>query len=497
MFRTLFAIVVFCLAIESPAFGADAASPTRTLSLEDCVRMSLERNFDVQIQLIGPQIGRYGLAGARGGYDPNWSLSFDESFRKSDTRIDPQFGLPFGGDETTTEGTTSSIGGILPVTGMNYSLYTRANRRSGNRFFGSQFDSTAGINLTQPLLRNLWIDNTRRAILISRVNLRNAEHILRNTLINTVTSVEKAYYDLIFRTKNVEVQQMALDLAEQLLEDNKKRVKVGSMAPLEEKQAESQVAARKADLISAVDRKAAQENLLKNLLTDDFLVWIDIKIQPSETLVAVEMPFDKQASWRRGIASRPDLLQLKEDLERQNITVRYRHNQIFPALDLKASYQHIGIDSNAGDVLAETIRGHNPSYSIGAQISIPLGNRGALNSYRQARAEKQQALLRLKQMEQNVLIEIDNAIRTAQTSYLRVEATRDAREYAEAALEAEQKKLANGASTSFVVLQLQNDLTAARSNEISALADYNKALADVAKAEGSTLEKKKIELASE
>ena len=496
MFRTVFAIVVLCL-VALPSHGSVAPAPSRSLSLEDCVRMTLERNFDVQIQVLGPRIGRFGLAGARGGYDPNWSLSFDESFRKSDIRIDPQFGLPVGGDETTTEAASTSLGGVLPVTGLQYSLYTSANRRSGNRFFGSQFDSAAGVNLTQPLLRNLWIDDARRAILISRVDLRDAEHLLRDTLIDTVTAVEKAYYDLIFRTKNVEVQQMALDLAEQLLEDNKKRVKVGSMAPLEEKQAESQVAARRADLISAIDQRAAQENRLKNLLTDDFLAWSDIAIQPSETLIAVEMPFDKQASWRRGIASRPDLLQMKEALERRNINVRYRHNRIFPALDLTASYQHIGIDSNAGDILAETVRGHNPSYSIGAQISIPLGNRGALNSYRQAKAEKQQALLRLKQMEQNVLIEIDDAIRTAKTSYLRVEATRDAREYAEAALEAEQKKLANGASTSFVVLQLQNDLTAARSNEISALADYNKALADVAQAEGSTLDKKKIELAAE
>ncbi len=489
-------LLAFFLAGLLPAGSLAAGSesrPTRDLSLDDCIRLALERNFSVQIQRFAPQIGRFNLDAARGSYDPSLSVSGTESFSKSDVQIDPQFNLPIGGAETTVESAQSSLGGTTPI-GLNYSLFTSANRRSGNRFLGSQYDMNAGVQLTQPLLKNLWIDAPRLSVRTGRLDLNISRHRLRDTLIQTVTAVENAYFDLIFAAKNVEVQRKSLELAEQLLEDNRKRVKVGAMAPLEEKQAESQVAARKADLISALQNLGTRQNTLKNLLTDDYLAWSDIEIMPTETLVAVEAPFDRQVSWRRGIATRPDLLELREELERQRITVRYRHNQLFPALDLTATYNQIGLDSNPGDTIGEAISGNNPNYSIGARLTIPLGNRAARNRYHASKAAKMQAVLRLKQSEQNVLVEIDNAIRNAESSYRQVEATRDARDYAEAALEAEQKKLANGASTSFVVLQLQRDLTNARSAEIRALADYNKSLAELAGREGSTLERRKVEL---
>ena len=127
-------------------------------------------------------------------------------------------------------------------------------------------------------------------------------------------------------------------------------------------------------------------------------------------------------------------------------------------------------------------------------MSIPLGNTSARNNLRVARATKKQIELQLKQLEQNVLIQIENAIATARTSFQRVDATREARIYAEAALEAEKKKLERGKSTSFEVLRLQRDLTSARSAEIRALADYNIALAQISLNEGSTLDRRKVTL---
>ena len=496
MFRLVsvfLAILTFC-AVAAAAAESPTAAPVRELSLEDCIRMALERNFDVQVQSFGPQISRFNLDAARGGYDPSLTFSATERFSKSDIRPHPDFpSLLIGGNENTTESMQSSVGGILP-TGLNYSLFNSADRRSFTGFVGEQFSMSTGVSLTQPLLKNFWIDGTRLSIQNSRLDLKISKRRLEDTLLRTVNLVENAYYDLIFASKNVEVQQQSLDLAEQLLEDNKKRVKVGSMAPLEEKQAESQVAARRADLISAVQALATQQNTLKDLLTDDFIAWNGIDIQPSETLVAVEAPLDKQTSWRTGLTMRPDLLELKESLAKANIDVRYRHNQLFPSVDLIASYQHVGIDTNPGDTLGEAISGNNPNYSIGARITIPLGNRSARNRYQASKAAKKQAILRLKQREQSILVEIDNAIGNALAQFRRVEATRDAREYAEAALAAEEKKLANGASTSFVVLQMQRDVTTARSSEIRALADYNKALATVSNSEASTLKRRKIEL---
>jgi HAE1 family hydrophobic/amphiphilic exporter-1 len=128
-------------------------------------------------------------------------------------------------------------------------------------------------------------------------------------------------------------------------------------------------------------------------------------------------------------------------------------------------------------------------YYYGAVVSFPLGNVAARNDYKSVKAARQVAALQLKKAEQEVLLQVADYVNRVQSRYAQLDSTRQARIYAEAALAAEQKKLANGLSTSFIVLELQEILTAARNVEIQALADYNKMLAQLAFAEGSTLEK--------
>ncbi len=135
-----------------------------------------------------------------------------------------------------------------------------------------------------------------------------------------------------------------------------------------------------------------------------------------------------------------------------------------------------------------------PYYFIGGKLSVPLSNQGPRNNYKASKVSLQQLVLTLKQTEQSVLTEIDNDIITAKASYESVDATHQATLYAQDALDAEQKKLESGKSTSFVVLQLQNNLTSARSAEIAALATYNKALTALAKDEGTTLERRRIDV---
>jgi outer membrane protein TolC len=319
--------------------------------------------------------------------------------------------------------------------------------------------------------------------------LKKSEIDFLDQAMATITAVEQAYFDLVYAEENVTVQQKALELAQQTLADNRKRVQVGTLAPLEEKQAESQVALSRADLISAQGTFDTQQELLKNLFTDKYLDWHSVVIEPVEKLMAVPENFDTSESWRTGLTLRPDLRQLKLDLERRDINLRYLKNQIYPAIDLVGSYGQNGLDGRISGVFDDQIAGRNPTYSAGVVVSIPLSTRGPRNAYKANKLEKQQAILRAKQLEQNILVQIDNAIKSARTSFERVDATRKARQYAEAALEAEQKKLEAGKSTSFVVLQLQRDLTTARSAEIRALSDYNKSLSQIAFTEGSTLER--------
>lgn len=496
---TLLLLSVTCLA----ALAQTNAPETRKLSLTDCVEIALGHNFDIKIMRYNPQFAQYTLSADYGAYEPTINIDGGHSYRRDPGGIDAQ-GRPFTGTETDDNTLRTAFSGLLPW-GLNYTVGSSFQDTYGTRpdtilAVRTPFKDFSGdigfTQLRQPLLKNFWIDNTRLLILLNKKDLKISEEQLRNQLITTITAVEQAYYEVIFAQENVKVQDSAMELADRLLAENKKRVEVGAMAPLDEKQAQSQVASSRADLLAAQGTRDTQQRVLKNLLSDDYSKWKDVVVEPSQRLLALPEAFDLQESWRRGLSLRPDLAQQRLNLEKQGYVVRFQKNQLFPELDLVGTAGYSASAPTMTDSLGQLRGRENPFWSGGAQLTYPIGNTSARNNYKSAKATKEQIGLQVKQLEQTVLIQIENAIAVAKTSFQRVQATREARLYAEAALEAEQKKLENGKSTSFVVLELQKNLTTARSAEIRALADYNEALAQLWLQEGSTLDRRHVTLRS-
>ena len=489
--RLLFCLVALGLAVTAP--GQPVSPAAQRLSLAECIALALQRNLDIQIRRLQPTIDLYNVDSARGFYDLTVNLNAVHRFNASPGAADPSSRLFNVPNEVNTESYGPSLTQQLS-SGGRVTLNADVIRRSGNQFTSFTYSTDAGISLTQPLLKNLWIDATRQTILINKRTLKIDELALRGQLMTTINNVQQAYYELIYARDNVLVQEASLGLAEKLLADNQRRVQVGALAPLDEKQSESQVAARRVDLLSARRDLEIQVNALKALLSDDFGSWATVTLEPADRLLALPQTLDAQESWRSGMAARPDLQASKEAVERQNIVLRYNYNQLFPALDLTLTYGHNGIGQTLPTGLNGLQRGDNQFYSYGIVLSFPLSNTKAKNDLKASKVQKEVLLLQLKQVEQRIIVEIDNAVRQARTAFEKIESTRQARLYAESALDAEQKKLENGRSTSFFVLQLQRDLTAARSAEIRALADYNKTLANLALSEGTTLEKSNISL---
>ncbi|MEO6036677.1 MAG: TolC family protein [Verrucomicrobiota bacterium] len=501
-----FRIALF-LAAFGVVCGTNAQTRTnnfRPLALDEAIQLALEHNLDVQIERVNPLINTFNLRSAYAPYDPVFGVRVDQGFQSQPGGFDRTTGLQIPGNETWNESLRPSLSGALP-SGLTYNIGgDLANRTSGRSFGidtngviqsadrGFQYRPSVGIDLNQPLLKDFWIDATRQQIWVNKKTLKISELGVQFQVMDVVRRVEQAYYDLIFAMENVRVQEKALELANRLLSENKRRVEVGALAPLDEQQAGAQAAGRSADLLTARRDLDAQQNVLKNLITDDYKEWHALDIQPLENLEAIPETFDLMESWQKGMTQRPDLLQRRIDLERTDIILRYERNQLFPQLDLIGSYGRNGLDRHWGGALGNIRDETNPTFSYGVLFSIPLSNQGPRNKYRATKAQKEQALLQLKQFEQNVLVQIDDAVKLAQTSFQRVGATKQARIYAEAALNAEGKKLENGKSTSFVVLQLQRDLTTARSEEIRALSDYNKSLAQLAFNQGSTLERNRL-----
>ena len=486
-------LILLLLAGMTAGAQAQNANPKiRVMTLPDCIQLALAHNLDLQIERIIPRLSLYDVDIAFAGWDPNFTVSGRHSFNLTGGSIDANKLVtpPSISDQNSF---SSGLSGLTPI-GGTYNLSGNLQESYGRAGL-TRFDNSSGaavLSLSQPLLKNFWIDNTRLNIAVTKNRLQYSELGLRQRMMSVVTAVENAYYDLIFSQESVKVQQNALQLAERLLQDNKKKVEVGALAPLDEKQAQSQLAATRSDLILAQQALATQQNTLKNLLTDTYVAWYGTDIQPAEKLIAVPENYDLMESWRIGMTQRPDLMQSKLDLERAGIQLKYVHNQVFPELDLTGSYGHNGTGREFNGPLDDYGNGNRPQYSYGAILTIPLSNKAARSRYKQGKLEVEQSLLTLKKIEQTALVDIQNAIGDSRGNFQRVQATHEARIYAEAALDAEQKKLDNGKSTPFQVLQLQRDLTARSSDEIRALADYNKSLSQIALKQGTTLERRNV-----
>lgn len=491
------------LATFTLAAPAQSRPTERPLSLQECIRIALEHNYNIQIARLDPQLAGFSLSSSYASYDPTLSFGASHDYNLSPGGRDDQNRV-YLGTESDADNINAALSGLLPW-GLSYSLGTTMRDTHGTqpvdfgtnvvRFPFENSSANVGVfSMRQPLLKNFWIDSTRLQIFVSKQNLKISELGLRNQIITTVTAVEEAYYNLIYQGESVKVQRKAMELAERLVAENRRRVEVGALAPLDEKQAESQAAASRADLLDAQANRETAERVLKALLSDNYNEWMDVRIEPSESLLAIPRTLDLQESWRKGLALRPDLLQARISVEKQIKQVTYAKNQLFPQLDLVGDFGYTGSEDEFSGALGQISSRDNPSYSYGVAFSIPLANTGARNSYKAAKVTKEQLQLQLRQLEQTALITIENSMANARTSFERVDVTHQATLYAEDALQAEQTKLEKGKSTSFVVLQLQSNLTAARSAEIRALADYNIALARLAENEGTTMDRRNIDL---
>jgi outer membrane protein len=493
--RTIGMLLV--LASASVVAVAQTNTPgVRKVSLDDCIQSALEKNLDVRIARFNPPQALADLQAAYAGYNPTFTLGGAHNFNKSGGGFDPTLQTLTFATSADQNTFNSGLNGLTPW-GLNYGLTGNLQESYGHAGSGESFDTSGGsttLDLRQPLLKNFWIDQTRFNIRVAKNRIKYTDLGLKQTIMNLATAVEQAYYDLIYARENVTVQEKAVELATQLVVENRKRVEVGSLAPLDQKQAEAQAASSQATLIAAKSTLVMQENTVKQLITDNYATIQPVVLQPTVPLTAPVQVFDRQISWSKGLTERPDLLQAKLDVERQGITIKLAFNQLFPQLDVTGSY---GLAANIprGDLRQaenEIVQGTLPSHSYGGVLTYPIGNTGARATYKKSKLTLEQYMLTLKKLEQTIMITIDNDITQAKSSYQQVAATRAAREYAAEALAAEQKKLENGKSTTYTVLQMQRDLTTARGNEIQALATYNKALAQLSLDEGSTLQRLSI-----
>lgn len=466
--------------------------PAYVLSLQDAVKTSLENNLNIMLRAYDPLRSETLVIFAESNFDPLLKAS-----AASFLFHDPSSSA-FVTSGKTHDYVASFIDPIL--TGGRYQIdvetldQTLTTVIPGNN--STEYHSSWRLSVTQPLLRNFGVKANKTFIVEARNTLGISQSQFRQTVIDTVSAAEEGYWDLNFALMNLKTGQAALQLAQDFLDQNRIKVRVGTLAPIEITQAEAQVADREEAVIIAANSVKTAEDVLRGVMNvpKDSPIWSQ-PIQPSDPLPLVEVTPSMEASIATALARRPDMEQARLDLQSKQTELAYRQNQRRWGLDFSGYYGKLGIDPNAfATSITDLNRASNESWQVLLALGIPIGNRQAVSNYTNAEYTLSQSQKNLEATELNARVVVRNAVRAVETTLKRVKSAQVNVRLQKEKLAAEQKKFENGMSTSFQVLQFQNDLFTAQVRENLAMVDYNKSQVELGRAEGTLLEARHIEM---
>jgi len=418
--------------------------------------------------------------------------------------------------------------------GTNLSVGFNNTRQSTNSPFTALsplLNTGFQFRLTQHLLQGLGFAANNRFIRIAKNNREVTDVAFRLQVITTVDQIENMYWDLVFAYENVRVQQESLAFAQKTLSDTQKQVQIGSMAPIEVVRAQSTVAADQQSLIQAQNTLQLQQLLMKNALSRTLVDprLADAEVIPTSTIQLSEQEEVKptQDLVNDALGHRPELAEARINLASQEISNKAVRSALLPSLDLFAYYGGSGLAGaqnqanlcanlsslqqafgcagppipvtspsyippaqpvSYATALNQTVDSSAPDKGVGVTLNIPIRNRAGQATQIRSEMEYRQAQMRLQQIENEIRIEVRNAQFTLTQNRAAVAAAQAAVALGRTSLDAEQKKLNLGASTSTLVLQNQSALATAESTLVSAMSAYERSRIELDRATGLLLD---------
>jgi outer membrane protein len=506
------------------------------LSVREALRLALENNKDIEVARENVKIAEFDLLGARGAYDPR--LSNQSYYERVKTPVSSFLTPGSNGAVTQSDFTgTARLEGLAPKGGGNYRFdFSSARLTSNNQFtaLNPQYPASFTFNFTQPLTRGFRIDNSRRQIQIARKNLSLSDAQFRQRAIETITSVQRAYWDLVFALRNLQVQRDAVRDARTQLEHNKRMVNEGQLAPIDIVASEAQIAVFEQSLFSAVEDVARSENNLKSMIAQNRQapLWT-AAIVPTDSADLSVPEISLPDALKLAMENRPELQQSTLAREINQVDQSFYRDQTRPEIDVTGSYGLVGLAGTASSginpLTASSIEVRNrvnqlsllsglpplsdlPSQSlatfllggygqsfdnlllnrfnnfrVGVSINLPLHNRTAEAQLGRSLVEDRRLGTQREQLEQTIQVDVRNALQVVRSTEARLRAAAANRAASEQQYESEKRKLDAGQSTVFLVLERQTALTTARGNELRAQTDLNKAIADLQRATGNAL----------
>ncbi len=492
--------------ILAPLAAEDGA--VLKLTLDEAIARALKNNLDIAVEAYNPELAAGQLLKARETFLPRFDLSFGNDHSES-----PSYWW-LQGEGTSIDkyrSYSAAVAQVIP-TGGSLSLSLQSYRSETNQSFqliNPRFGTTLTVSFSQPLLKDFGLKIARRQILAAEKNLEIADVQLRGTLMDTIYLVQEAYWNLVYAVDSLQVTRQSLELGRDLLAKNRKEVEFGQLAPIEILNAEAAVAQREADLIQAEALITRSREVLKSILNLPAAGGAPgTTLEPVDRPVVQDIAPDLDEALIRAVENRTELQALQKAVDNKALNLTVAKNQLLPSLNFDFSYSSPGISGDrikylnddpfmgvivgkepgsASDSMKDAVKFLYNNWNVGLTLSFPLGNALTRADYAYAQTDLAQSQVRLKYLQQQVSLEVADAVRAVETNVKRIEAYRLARTLAEKSLDAEQKKLAVGMSTNYFVLDFQDRLAGARSLELKAKIDYILSVERLERATGMSL----------
>jgi len=460
------------------------------LSLDQAVSIALQQNLGLVIERYTRTQQRLGITQALGLYDLLANADVSASDTKSATlsRIEASqsneqhFNFSFR--------QTIPTGGAVSLGWDNGRIESNAQIFETSTFFNSGFN----FSYSQPLLRNLGRLATERGILIAQTNSRVSRQEFERQVTSTVQQVEDAYWTLVGAREQLVVAQQSLSLAKELNEHNRIQVEVGTMAPLELTQSQAAIASREEGIIRATSAIGDAEDQLRLLLnlpaSGDLWSKAIVPTTPPETEPVKAI--DVAEAIRTAMAERPELRTNELQLAQAQLDAEYFRNQLKPSLNLNVNYGYSGVGLTFSDAFNQVTGLDFRGWAAQLLLAYPIQNRSARAQSAIANLDVDRVQTQVDQQKATIATEVRRAARAVETAAKQIDAARVAREFQEKNLDAEKKRYENGMSTSFQITQIQDQVTQARSDEVTATITYRTALAEYYRAIGRLLEQQGV-----
>ncbi len=519
----------------------------KPLSLNEAIVMAFENNKDIEVSRQNVRIAEFDLKAAAGFYAPRFvgNSQYERSTSPNASVFSPV-------THSTQDAIVGNAGvqGNLQKFGANYSANfsnQRVKSTSPLSALSPQYNSSFNLSITQPLFRGRKIDQPRRSIEIAKRNLSLTDTQFRQRSIEIITNVQRAYWDLTYALKNLQVQRDSVRDAKEQLEHNKRLVDEGVLAPVDVIASETQVANFEQNVYAALDDVNRAENNLKNLVSENrnSAIWSESVI-PTDSVELDTPRITLTEALTLALENRPEIEVNNAQKDINSIDQKYFKEQTKPQIDLVAGYVSSGISGTANpnalnfgantstsDKVNEIISRVNPTlpadqritpiiipptqtispditgnytssitdifgnryptYRVGLQFNLPFGNQTANAQFGKSLVQGEQIKTQREQLEQMIQVDVRNALQSVRTAEARLRSAAISRENSDKQYESEKRKLDAGQSNIYSVLERQTAVMTARSNELRAQTELNKAIAELHRATGNSLKANNVE----